>query len=134
MPRLAIRTGNDCSNLLGAFRVRIDGNMPPLHRFASIGFLVNPHQPLLPIQPGIHSILAACDQNRVEAQLPGPIGILRGKLYHRIPPQGQISGNGIAIFICGVISNGFPVGISDSESPAAQVIAGVGGCGHSGCW
>ena len=101
--------------------------MPALYRFTGIGFLVNPDKPLLPVQPGIHSILTACDQNSVKAQLTGPIGILCGQLYHRIAPQGQISGNGIAVFIRCVIVNSLSVGIPDPESPATQVVAGVRG-------
>ena len=31
----------------------------------------------------------------------------------------------MAVFICGVISNGLSIGISDPERPAAQVIAGI---------
>ncbi|MBD9185130.1 MAG: hypothetical protein EGQ26_05735 [Clostridiales bacterium] len=97
------------------------------HRFAGIGLFVNPNKALLPIQPGIHSILAACDRNRVKAQFPGPIGILRGKLHHRIATQRQISGNGVAVFICGKFANGFSAGIPDLKCPAAQMVAGVGG-------
>ena len=126
MTGLALGVGNDRSNLLGTFRIRIDGDVPPLHRFTGIGFLINPDKALLPIQPSIHSILTACDQNCVEAQLSGPIGILCGKLYHRIAPQGQISGNGIAVFIRGIISNGLSIGIPNAECPAAKVVASVG--------
>ena len=108
-------------------RVRIDGDFPAFHIFAGIGFLVEPADTLFAVQPGVYGILAACDKHRVEAQLSDPVDILCGKFHHRVAPQRQIPGDGIAAFICGKFANGFSAGIPDLKCPAAQMAAGIGG-------
>ena len=75
----------------------------------------------------LYSVLAARNKNRVEAQLSDPIEILCRQLHHGVASQRQIPGDGIAVFICGKLTNCFSAGIPDLKCPAAQIVAGVGG-------
>ena len=127
VPGFSLGVGHEGAHLLGAIRIRIDGDVPALHGLPGVGLLVDPDEALLPVQPGIHRVLTASDGDIVKSQLSGPIGILRGPLHNGVAAQGKVAGDGIATVICGVIPNGFPGGILDPECPSAQMIAGIGG-------
>ena len=124
---LSIGVGHEGAHLLGAIRIRIDGDVPALHGLPGVGLFIDPDKTLLPVQPGIHRVLTASDGNIVKSQLPGPIGVLCRKLHNGIAAQGKVAGDGVAAIIRGVIPNGFSSGILDPECPAPQMIAGIGG-------
>ena len=127
VPGFSLSIGHEGAHLLGAIRIRIDGDVPALHGLPGVGLLVDPDEALLPVQPGIHRVLTASYGNIVKSQLPGPIGVLCRKLHNGIAAQGKVAGDGVAAVIRGIISNGFPGGILDPEGPAPQMIAGIGG-------
>ena len=125
--RLALLIGDDFPCRLGAGFIRINRDAPALGICAGIGPFHKPGQTLLLVVPFIHRCISGGDGDIVEAQLRQPVIILGGLLRHRIPAQRQVFRAGIAIVIRGIGSNGFAVGITNHKSPAAQVIAGVGG-------
>ena len=125
--RLAFLAGGKGVDCLGAALIRVDGDLPALHRRLCVRLFVNPDQALLLVVPGIHCGLSRRNHHIVETQLCHPVVILGGLFLHRIPPQREVIGTGEAIFIRGVGSDRFAVCIANHKCPATQMAAGVGG-------
>ena len=86
IPSPTILVGDEGAYLLSAGFIRIDSDVPTLHRLTGVGLFIEPSQALLLIEPGIHSGFTGFYGHIMEAQLCQPVIVLRGKLHHGVPP------------------------------------------------
>ena len=81
-----ILVGDKGADFLGAGFVRIHCDVPALHGFAGVGFLVEPDQTLLLVEPCVHGAFTGFHGHIMEDQLCEPIIILRGQFHYGVPP------------------------------------------------
>ena len=119
--------GSDCADLFCAGFIAVNGDFPTGQVFSGIGGLTEPSQTLLLILPFIHNGFTGFYSHIVESQLTVPVIIIHRQFLHRVAAQRQITREGFTIFVRGVVTHMVSVGICYPESPAAQMVAGVGG-------
>ena len=119
--------GGDGADLLCAGFIAVNGDFPTGQVFSGIGGLSEPSQTLLLILPFIHNGFTGFYSHIVESQLTVPVIIIHRQFLHRVAAQRQIASIGFTVFIGGVVTHMVSVSICHPESPAAQMVSGVGG-------